>query len=235
MSRFRFALLGLLAAFVLSAIGSASASASCGGTPATHWVFCNDAEPMQALGTPPALALGLGGSQLLEGKIFGGVSFKLDCEDVYVQAWLLLLGKLHAKLTYLHCAETKPTQCKLSTAQEKEILTKLLPGHTSPLGAPLGSPPQLLISGAGAAEEFVSFEIEPKAGMECAIPTGSYAISGAQILELPEPESMKVNHELVATKANSKLSIGGNTGVSYSGTALVHLATLLAWGLLKGA
>lgn len=188
---------------------------------------------MQELGTPPALALGLGGLQLLEGTI-NGATAKFNCEDVHIAAWLLLLGKFHIKLTYLHCTEIKPAQCMLSVAQEKEILTKLLVGRTIPLGDPLGSPPQLLIAGEGSAEEFVGLEILAKQGLECAIPTKTYAVTGSQILTLPGPELMKVDHELVATKANSHLSLGGNSGASYSGTALVHLTTLLAWGLLKG-
>jgi hypothetical protein len=233
MSRLRLILFSLLAVLALSAIGSASASAECGASLPTHWVFCNDAEPMQELGTPPASALGLGGLQLLEGTITGAAA-KFHCEDVHVAAWLLLLGKALVKLTYLHCVEIKPAQCMLSVAQEKEILTKLLVGRTIPLGDPLGSPPQLLIAGEGTNEEFVGLEILQKPGMECAITPKTYQVTGSQIVTLPEPESMKVNHELVSTKANSHLSIGGASGASYSGTALIHLATLLAWGLLKG-
>ncbi|HWY17380.1 MAG TPA: hypothetical protein VNY27_01575 [Solirubrobacteraceae bacterium] len=233
MSRLKLVLLSLLAAFAISAIASASASARCGGPNPTHWVFCNNEEPMKELGTPPEFALGLGGLQLLEGKVTG-VAAKFHCLDVHILAWLLLLGNFHALLIYLHCIEIKPSGCKLSTAQEKEIKTKLLPGRTIPLGAPLGSPPQMEVKGAGATEEFVALEVEKNGTMECAIPTGNYSVTGNQVVELPEPESMKVNHELVATKANSHLSIGGTAGASYSGTALVHLGSLLAWGILPG-
>lgn len=229
MSRIKLILLSLLAVGAVSALGSASASASCGGLPATHWVWCNDASPMEELGTPPTLFLGLGGLQLLTGVITG-VEAKFHCKDVHVEGKLELLGAATFALTYLGCKQVMPSACKLAAAQETEIKTATLTGQTE--GALPGGPPKVLVKGAGAEEEFATLETLKPTG--CNIPAGKYKVTGLQLVELPEPESMKVEHELVAlAEEPSKLKLGGNEAF-YVGSAKVHLLNGLAFGLLPG-
>lgn len=226
MSRIKSVLFSLLVVCAVSAAGSASASASCGGTPLAQWVFCNDSE----VELHEETVSGLGGAQVLEIK-FTGVASKIECKDVHVKGTLELLGNFHFKLTYLGCKATKPPNCKLSTAEEKEILTTVLPGRiTGPLP---GGPPELEVEGEGAEREWVNISLENSGGT-CSF-AGTYRISGKQILELPDPESFKVEHEIVATKANSEFFLGNEANkVSYSGTAKIMLGLGLSWAVMPG-
>jgi hypothetical protein len=103
-------------------------------------------------------------------------------------------------------------------------------GHTT--GALPGGPLRGLVEGAGANEELATLQMEKPAG--CAIPAGSYKVTGLQSLESPEPESFKVEHEVVALPEEpSKLRLGGNEAF-YEGSAKIHLASKLAFAVLPG-
>jgi hypothetical protein len=190
-------------------------------------VFCNDAGA--ELGATSTLFLGLGGLQLLRGTITGAEA-QFHCKDVHIHGKFLPLGLLHVTLTYLWCKQTLPAKCKLVAAQEKEIETeKELMGST--VGLVPGTP-KVLIQGKGANEEFVTLKTEAPTG--CTVPAGSYKVQGLQLVELPEPESLKVEHEVVALPEEpSKLKLGGNEAF-YEGSAKIHLASSLAFAVLPG-
>jgi hypothetical protein len=181
------------------------------------------------LGTPPVLFLGLGGLSLLRGSITGAEA-EFHCKDVHIHGKLLLLGRAILRLVYLWCQQVKPANCKLEEAQELRIETAELTGST--VGTPPGGNPKVLVQGKGATEEFATLKTLQPAG--CAIKAGEYKVTGLQLVDLPEPESFKVDHELVALPEEpSKLKLGGNEAF-YEGSAKVHLASLLPFALLPG-
>lgn len=228
MTRVKLIMLGLLAALVVSAVGSASASAICTRTNPTHWVWCDHTNA--ELGTPPVLFLGLGKLQLLRG-IITGVEAEFHCKDVHVHGFIELLGLGKVSLLYLGCKMVRPAKCKLTEKQELDIST--LPNlvfHT--IGALPGGPPRLLVLGAGANKAFATLETEAPTG--CTVPAGKYEVTGEQAVELPEPESFKAEHEFVSlVEEPSKLKLGGNEAF-YEGSALIHLASGLPFAVLPG-
>ena len=123
----------------------------------------------------------------------------------------------------------EPANCKLSAAQETKILTVAFTDEL--VGVLVAGKAKDLFKGAGATEEFATLEVEAPAG--CNIPAGNYEVTGLQEANLPESESHKVKHTIEATKALSKLKLGGNTA-SFSATVEAELASKLAWGVLLG-
>lgn len=228
MLRVKLILLGLLVAFVVSAVGSASASAACTKSSPTNWVFCNDVGV--ELGTPATLFLGLGGLSLWE-VVITGVGLRIHCKDVHAHGKLELLGLGTVGFTYLDCKITSPAACKLTAAQEKEIKTgQSLMFKTT--GAVPGGPPKVLLKGEGESKTFMILETLKPAG--CSFPAGTYPVTGELIIELPEPESFKVEHELVVlAEEPSKLKFGGNE-FFYEGNVKIHPASLLAFAVLPG-
>lgn len=228
MSRIKLLLLGLLVAVAVSAIGSASASAACGGSPPTHFVWCNDANPMEELGTPPVHVIGVSGLSLLAATI-SGVPTKFHCKKDDFLGVLELLGLGHGIIIFLECKMLEPEKCKLSEADEAKIQTTEFGEEL--VGTLAAGKAKAKFTGTGATEKFATLEVEAPAG--CNVPAGNYEVTGLQEAELPESESMKVKHEVKATKALSKLKVGGNTA-SFSSTAEVELESKLAWGVLLG-
>jgi hypothetical protein len=227
MSRIKLILLGLLSALAVSAVGSASASAACTRTNPTNWVFCDHTGA--ELGTPPVLFLGLGGLSLLRGTITGAEA-EFHCKDVHIHGKILLLGRVDLRLTYLWCKQIKPANCKLEAAQEKEIQTEELTGAT--VGTVPGGTPKILLQGKGAAEEFATLKTIQPTG--CSIPAGGYKATGLKLIELPEPESFKVEHEFAALEEEpSKLKLGGSEAFC-EGSIKIHLASKLAFAVLPG-
>lgn len=229
MSKMRLILLSLLVMGVISAAGPTSASAACGEKPSTHWVWCNDAESMKELGTPPAAFFGLGGLHLWVGFIVGVVVI-FHCKDVHITGLLGLLGAYSVVEVHLGCKQIAPAACKLTTAQEKEIKTNNLEGET--VGTLPGGPPEMLVKGEGASEEVMTLETEKPTG--CSIPAGKYQVTGLQLLDIPEPESLKVEHEFIElSEEPSRLKLGGNEA-SFEGSYKIQLKSGLRFDLLPG-
>jgi hypothetical protein len=214
MSRVRLVVLGVLAACALSAAASTPAFAgSCTGN--TNWVFCSGSGT--ELGSAgPTLILGLGGLSLLA-SVVGTTEVKIHCLDVHLHALLLALGHFHGTLTYLWCKLVKPTNCKLSTGNEKEIEAAFSGELTGGLSA--------TINGSKAGEEFTTVNIAEKNA--CAI-INNYKITGSQLVEIPNGHVALVEQEIVAKKANSHLKFGVESA-SYSGTANAMLASGGTW------
>jgi hypothetical protein len=219
MSRIRLLLLGLLAVVAVSAAASASASAeTCTG--GSHFVFCNDnQEPLTG-----AAVLGLGGLALLAGHL-GGVEAKFDCSDVHFSATLEKLGSGKGLLQFLNCKEEKPAKCKLSTAQEKEIDAKFNVQQNSVTLA--------TFTGSGTGELFTELVVENKGAEVCAVP-GVYPVTKRQIVSTPKGGSSLVNQEIIATKANSELTLGSESASFSSTTNNAMLSSGLAWLVMAG-
>jgi hypothetical protein len=177
---------------------------------------------MQELQHLAFLGLSPAGTKQVLTSTVGGAELKIECEDVHALGTLELLGLSTFHLLYLQCEVTKPVECKigsLTIATNPKLMGQTI--NTPPTA------PQLLITGEGANEEFAKITLT-----NCTF-EGTYPVEGLQIAELPEPEVLKVDHEIVAKKANSKLKFGGNAA-SYSGIVAIHLHSSLAYDLLAG-
>ncbi len=216
MSRTKFIVSVLLAAFALSAIVLTPALAEpkkCGAG-STHWDFCyNNNEEISKQAVE-----GSGGKAILASTVGGEAKF--ECETTTLVAELKSSGKGGGTLTLHKCKETKPEHCKLTAAEEKEIE---LPFAVSLSEFKKEIPPEATFAGTGGAEEIYNLEIEHESN-ECTIPAGKYKITGKQGTELPKAEESVTEHEIVAKKLLSNLKIGGNEA-SLSATDKVKMSS----------
>jgi hypothetical protein len=204
MSYPRLVLLGLLAGLAFSAVASAPASAACGATPFTHFVFCTDGG--KEIGSPVAEVLGTSGVGLFEGKI-GGASVKAECKSGFLQHSLLeLLGKSKGVGFGKECKVLNPAECKIDENLGGQATGELIGKLEKP------GKPEVEFTGAGAGEEFLTVAVTG-----CSL-AGEYKITGKQRCELPKAEEFLVEHEVVCKKSGSKLKLGVETA-SVSGTA----------------
>jgi hypothetical protein len=208
MSRIRLLLLGLLAVLAVGVVASASASAdSCSG--GTSLVFCSGSEALVG-----KEVLGTSGAAVLAGTT-GGAEIKISCTSDDFKATLGALGASKGLILFLKCVQEKPAGCDLSAAQAKEIDAKFTAAQRSTTLS--------LFTGEGAGSEFVSLEITNLG--TCAIPTGSYPVAGKQLVETPEGEVSKTEHEIIAKKAGSFLTFDGHPASFSSSTTNAHLAS----------
>jgi hypothetical protein len=230
MVRFKLVLLGLLAVFAVGAVASASASAdSCNG--GAHFVFCTSPGNL-----PITHELVLGtGSLALFGATLTGAAAKFHCPTIDGHGKIELLGHATGLLYFLNCKMEKPAGCKLSAAQEAEIVVHYLSVQQS---ATL-----TLFTGTGgtSGEEFAAVEVETEAGKTCAaVETGktmqTFPVTGKQMAKTPNGATGKLNQEISTTKAESVLKMGGNEA-SFSAKAEVHLGGVNAgsnWLVMAG-
>jgi hypothetical protein len=216
MSRVRLVLLGVLAACALSAAAASTPAFAGSCTGSTNWVFCSGTG-FELGSAGPTLVLGLAGLVLAAASI-GTAEVKVHCRDVHFHGLLLALGHFHGTLLFLWCQLIKPTSCKLSTSEEKDIrapfLGRLTGGKTA------------TITGTGTGEEFVTIEIVEKSG--CSI-VNRYVIKGSQLIEIPKGEAVGVEEqEGVAKKSGSHLFFGVEP-LSANGTGNAMLAAGGAW------
>lgn len=211
MSRFKIVLLSLFAVFAFAAVASATASADeCNG--GSHWVFCYwpSNEPIHLL-----VALGTSGLSVLATKV-GTVEVKLHCKDDLFRALLHLLGYALGEIDFLGCKVEKPANCVIPALLLAHFELQVTSGTTA------------TATGSGPGEEFVKIPITG-----CSEAEGEHPITGSQLLELPEGEVGKVEHEIVAKKAGSHLKFGAEEA-SFSSTATVHLESESSWLIMKG-
>jgi hypothetical protein len=217
MSRTRLILLALLAVFAVSAVVLPSALAEpkkC-STGSTHWVFCyNNNEEMSL-----QKAEGSGGKAILASTLGGEAKF--ECETSTLVAELEASGKGKGTITLHKCKETKPEHCRLTEAEEKELELPFAESLTSEYKK--GVLPEAAFAGTGSSEEIYDLTIEEESSA-CAIPTGSYKITGKQETELPNAEESLAEHEFVAKKSLSDMKVGSNPA-SLSATDKVKLSS----------
>jgi len=220
MSRSRLISLGLLVAFALSAVVLAPAlaeeSKKCGVPTPTRWVFCyGNGEEM---GKPVQTISGTGGVAKLTATI--GAEARFECKENSLVAELESGGKGGGTITLLKCKETKPLHCRLTAAEEKEVKLSFT---ESLIGKLEKGKSEAEFTGTGSGEEVINLEIEDETS-ECSIPAGKYKVTGKQDAELPNAEEHLTEHEIVATKAGSKLKVGGNEA-SLSSTTKVKMSS----------
>jgi hypothetical protein len=210
----------------VGAVSAASASAegcSDGGTKNLFCAFPGNVEIHELSVT------GEGGLSVLALTI-AGTETKLHCKDNRFAGTLHLLGVAIGEVDFLGCTVEKPAGCSV---QGDESHPGLVLGfvHIQLLSGLMGTGLLGLATGnrtGGEAEEFAKLEITGTC-----VAKGSWSVVGLQIVELPEAETGKLAHEIVAKKANSKLKFGGNAA-SFSSTANVHLHSDESWLVMLG-
>jgi hypothetical protein len=211
MSRIKLMVLMLFSVVAVSAVASGSASAACSGGTKSVWCDHTGTEITNEL------VLGTSGLSLLVGRAGGG-QVKIHCKDDTFHGFLLKLGTGEGTITYLGCTVVEPAGCGVTQPILAQVTTSLTEGIMPPTG---------LFKGAGTGEKFTEITITT-----CAI-AGGYPVTGSQTVELPGGETFLTNHEIVAKKTGSNLKFG-TEAATYSGTALIHLNSLLPWGTRLG-
>jgi len=209
MKRFRSITVGLLVVSVLSAVALASAGAEepkkCGVASPTHWGYCYGSNK-EEMGATTQKASGTGGTGKLVASL-NGAEAKFECSSTSIAEELEAGGKAKGTMKLLGCTETKPANCVLTEAEEREIKLPFAGSLTGKLETP--GKPEVVMAGTGSGEEVGKITIE-HAG-ECPIPANTYAVTGKQYVEVKKAEEALVEHEQVATKANSDFKVGENS------------------------
>lgn len=222
MKRFRSITVGLLVVSAVSAIMLTSAGAEgpkkCGVASPTHWAYCYGSNNEEMGGTTQD-ASGTGGTGKLVARL-NGAEAKFECSSTSISEELKAGGKAGGTMKLFGCKETKPANCVLTKAEEKEIE---LPFAGSLIGKlEKSGDPEAVMAGTGSGEEVGTITIE-HAG-ECPIPADTYTVTGKQYVEVTKAEEALATHEQVATKANSDFKVGENSA-SLEGTDTVKLTT----------
>jgi hypothetical protein len=155
---------------------------------------------------------GTSGLLLLAGTI-GGSEARIECPEDTLTGDFEAEGLSKDTLLLKKCIATKPTGCTASLTIEAKVTDRLLES---------GEVPEAELTGAGAGEELAKITLEG-----CTL-TGTYALSGKQICELPKSQEELTEHEFVCKKAASKLKLGGNTA-SLSNTEDVETSSGKKW------
>lgn len=199
-------LLGVLAVGVVSAV-SAPAETCTGGS---HVVFCTSPGNIPMA---PELILGTSGLSLFAGTL-GGASARFHCLTGDIGGTLESLGAFLGLLLFLSCKEEKPLGCKLSMDQELNGIHAIFTGQQE--SATLAT-----LTGRGPNETLTALEIENKPGETC-VSSGSFSVTGKQMVETPKGGEGVIRQEIVAKKVGSSLKFAGSAA-SFSTTAEVHL------------
>lgn len=222
MKRFRSIIVGTLVVAMVSAIVLASAGAEepkkCGVASPTHWGYCYGSNNDEVSAVQDAS--GTGGTAKLVADI-GGAEAKFECSSTSIAEELQAGGKAGGTMKLFGCKETKPAHCVLTEQEEEEIKLPFKGTLTGKLET--GGNPEAPLGGTGGAEEIGNITIE-HSSTECPIPVASYKVDGKQYVEIKNPEEALVEHEQVATKANSDFSVGENSA-SLEGTDTLKLKT----------
>jgi hypothetical protein len=209
MSSYKLALLSLFAVFAFGAAAPSSAMAACNDGGARS-VFCFDS------GTEihEELVLGIIGLSLLI-PVIGSTTIKIHCKDGIFHGKTLLLGTGTGTIQLLNCTVEKPASCTVIEPIVANVNSTLSEGAMPATGT---------LTGAGANEKYTEISL---IGASCSV-QGTFELAGSQLVEFPEGETSKVNHEIVAKKIRSHLKFAGNTA-GFSGTFEVHLGSGLPW------
>jgi hypothetical protein len=222
MSRTRLILLGLLAVLAVSLVASASAvepPAKCGGTVVTTPDYCVAGFELEnAKGEPiPEKFEGTNnGASILKATI-SMVKAEIKCEAGKSKGTIEdgaagTVGKSVVTDTFETCKMIKPTNCKLTAADEVEIKTSELKGE---LGLTAGRIEDKLEPKESAA--FAGIGIEGKESScviaEVGIPK-TFSVTGSQLCEVDSgnaaAETEATTHKIICKNAGSSLKVGGN-------------------------
>lgn len=240
MSRSRLILLSLLAAFVVGAVATASATEppkKCGGKVMTTPNYCVGGVQLEnSKGESISEKIeGPDGESVLKTTV-GNVNTEIKCTKGKSTGTIEngtsgTVGKSKAKITLETCKLLKPANCKLTAAEESAIKTTELKGALALTG---GRIEDKLEPKEGAA--FASISIEGE-NVSCVIAEPgkpeTYAVTGSQLCEVDssntEAETETEKHKLICKFSGSSLKIGENKA-EMSSEATVALSGAKAHG-----
>ncbi len=220
MSRTRLILLGLLAVVAIGVVASASASeppVKCGGKVTTTPNYCVTGYQLEnAKGEAVSeKVVGTNGESILRGTV-ASVTSEVKCGKGKSKGTIEdgaggTVGKSKATITFEECKLVKPTNCKLTAAQEEEIETTELKGE---LKLNSGRIEDKLESKTGA---FAGISIEG-VNNSCVIAEvgapKTFNVTGSQLCELDSSntaaEAETTTHKLNCSPSGGSLKIGGN-------------------------
>lgn len=188
---------------VLVIIGTASASASA-------YEYALEGKAV----TEATSAEGTSGHTLVASKV-GTVEVRIECTEDSLTSTFEVSGTGKGTILFKNCTATKPANCTTSSIIEAKIKSELIESGGNPVEA---------LTGAGAEEELANITLT---GGSCSI-TGTYALTGEQICELPKAGEELAEHELVCKKSGSKLKFGSE-GASFSSTEKVKITSGKLW------
>ncbi len=224
MSRTRLILLGLLA---VVAVGAVIASTSGAEPPAGACTTVTSAPAYCVAGVPPASPEKFEGTNVGEATLKATVSMvktEIKCETGKSKGTIEdgaagTVGKSAVTDTFEGCKLIKPTDCKLSVADEEEIKTSELKGE---LALNAGRAEDKLESKTGV---FAPIGIEGKESScviaEVGIPK-SFNVTGSQLCEVDSSntaaETEAATHKIICKYAGSSLKVGGKAEITSEAT-----------------
>jgi hypothetical protein len=224
MSRTRLILLGLLA---VVAVGAVIASTSGAEPPAGACTTVTSAPAYCVAGVPPASPEKFEGTNVGEATLKATVSMvktEIKCATGKSKGTIEdgaagTVGKSAVTDTFEGCKLIKPTDCKLSVADEEEIKTSELKGE---LALTAGRVEDKLESKTGI---FAGIEIEGKESScviaEVGIPK-SFNVTGSQLCEVDSSntaaETEAATHKIICKTSGSSLKVGGKAEITSEAT-----------------
>ncbi len=236
MRRIRIIGLALVAVFAVGAIASASASAAndkCHENAGTEFQLCAEKSPTEAafveLGSPEPTKFGTDGDQLVKSRLTGsllGVASVVECQDIEILLTIEDSNKSTGTITFTSCKMIKPAGCKLSAAQEKEIIVPVVDELSEEGAGKIGDEFWGATGGpTKEGEPFVTLHIEAEPGKICLAPKEA-TISGSQWAEISNATVAKEHGEATALAANSEMTFGGNPATFETVGAIGNLEPL---------
>jgi len=235
MSRTRLILLGLLA---VVAVGAVIASTSGAEPPAASCTAVTSAPAYCVAGVPPASPEKFEGTNSGEATLKATVSMvktEIKCESGKSKGTIEdgaagTVGKSVVTDTFEGCKLIKPTDCKLSAPDEKEIETAELKGE---LGLTAGRVEDKLESKTSA---FAPIGIEGKES-SCVIShvgeVKTFSVTGSQLCEVDSSNSAaekeEPTHKIICKTSGSSLKVGGKAEITSE--AAVKLTSGKDWSV----
>jgi len=236
MSRSRLISLSLLVAFVVGGVASASAvepPTSCLKVTTTP-AYCVAGVPL--VSASEEVEGTNSGSSVLKATI-GSVTSEIKCEKGKSKGTIEggaagTAGKSTSTMSFEKCKLLKPENCKLTSAEEKEIKTTELKGE---LVMTAGRVEDKLEPETGAA--FAGISIEGKTSSCVIAEVGkpkTYNITGSQLCEVgsgnTEAETEAIGHKIKCNASGSSLNIG-TSPAEMTSEATVKLTSGKNWSV----
>jgi hypothetical protein len=240
MSRTRLILAGLLALLVVGVVTSASATEppkKCGTKVTSVPAYCIEGFQLEnSKGEPTSAKVeGTDGVSILKATV-ATVTSEVECKSGKSTGSIKAgvsgtAGKSKTTITFEECKLLKPTNCKLTASNEKEINTAELQGG-------------LLLTGARVEDKlappesaFAAISIEGKES-SCGIAEvgkpKTFEVSGSQLCEIDkanaEAETEALTHKIICKTSGGSLKIGENKAEMTS-EATVKLVSGKKWSI----
>jgi hypothetical protein len=226
MSRVRVILLSLFAVFAVSAVASASASATPECEPPEEggdYAVCVQHEGVQKEYEGEITNDNHAVNSVLKGTVLGFATeltgttavAKLQAEDS---------GASKGEITFTNVTVVKPAKCIV----KEPIVAKFT--------AQLATPPAAitdLFKGSGAEETFAEIEFKDKGTEVCPLKNQTFKVKGTQKAEFDAGiETITENHEVIAKASGSNLKLGPNAATFEATFKEVEPITEDPWAIL---